>query len=69
MPPVTTADEATKIAMEFAFRYKFFVTPLTAKRTDDSWIVELDLGLFSPLKGWVKVRADTGTITEYQFPR
>lgn len=66
MGPVTTADEATQIAVEFVRRYRPVVLPLKVGR--DIWVVEVDVGIFQVIWGWVKVSAATGAILEYELP-
>lgn len=69
MESVTTADEATRIAVEFLRRYRPVVLPLKAHKVDDVWVVEVDVGIFQVIRGWVKVSAATGAILEYELPR
>lgn len=69
MPRVTSADEATDIAMQLVKKNRPFAgRPLKAYEQDGVWIVEIDVGLFEIRVGQVRVNAETGDILDYQLP-
>ncbi len=68
MPEIISADAASDLALIFAKKARIFAMPVSARREDDIWIVEVDLGLFESRIGNVRVDAKTGRILDYQFP-
>lgn len=68
MARIASAEEATRLAMDFVTKHRPFVTPLKAYREDDIWTVEVDVGIFQRLVGKVRINATTGEILDYDLP-
>jgi hypothetical protein len=43
--------------------------PVSARRDNGIWLVEVDIGVFKPRVGQVKLDSESGHIVEYQFPK
>lgn len=66
MPRVESADEATRIAVDFLKQHYRFVFPHVAKREDSRWIVYVDIAIFGPKFGRVVIEAETGKIVDFK---
>ena len=65
---VDTADKAMEIAHSFIKKYVPVALPLKAVRTDDVWLVDIDVGALAVKVAKVKVDARTGDILSYDIP-
>jgi len=68
MPLIETAEDAATIAETFLGRYYVFRKLLKAKREDDAWLVEFDVGVFNRQVARIMLDAQTGKVTEYLSP-
>ena len=59
--------------MVVTFLKEFFpswnVRPVSARRDNSTWLVEIDVGVFYPRIDQVKLDGEPGHIIEYEFPR
>ncbi len=65
---ITSAEQATAIALSFTKKHRFFARPLKAVRENDTWLVEIDVGPITTAVAKVKVDAKSREILEYQLP-
>jgi len=63
-----SAARATEIAASFMNKYYSYVRPLRAVREDNTWLVEIDVGLTVVKIAKVKLDAMSGEILEYTVP-
>ncbi len=66
---IKSAAEATKIATSFLQQYYFFLHPISAVRTDTTWIVKVDVGVITHEIAEVKIDASTADVIGYSFPK
>ena len=66
MADVKTGSEATEIAVTFLGKFYSFPQPSKATKQDDTWVLEVDVGLGRRRTAKVKVDAKTGEIIEYE---
>ena len=70
MPIIESAEQATEIVLTFLKQhFSWGGRPVSARREDSGWLVEVDIGVFRPRIGQVKLDQETGRIIEYEFPR
>lgn len=62
---VADASQATEVALSFLKKSYPFAWPLKTLKEQDTWLVEVDIGLFERRIARVKVDAKTGGILEY----
>lgn len=66
---IRTAEAATDLVVAFVKdRGRYFVRPVSAKRTADTWTVLVDVGVFGPKVGTFHVDAKTGVIRDFDIP-
>jgi len=65
---VKSATEATRIATSFLKQYYSFLRPISAKKDNDHWIVQVDVGIVVSQIADVEIDASTADITGYSFP-
>ena len=65
---VATADKAMEIAHSFIKKYSPVALPLKAKRENDVWLVDIDVGALAVKIAKVKIDARTGDILSYDIP-
>ena len=68
MAEVQSTDEATKLALSFIKKHRFFARPLKAVREDNVWLVEINVGLLRTRIAKIKIDAMAATILEYSIP-
>ena len=66
---IKSAAEATRIATSFLQQYYAFLRPISAERTDTTWIVQVDVGIVTREIAEVKIDVSTAEITGYSFPK
>ena len=66
---VKSAPEATEIANNFIKKHRFFTRPLKAVREDDTWLVDIDVGVITIEIAKIKIDAKSGDILEYNIPK
>jgi len=68
MPPVETLQNAVNIAENLLKKYYPFYKLLTAKKEDDTWLVEFDVGDLSRQLVRILLDAQSGNVLEYVSP-
>jgi len=66
---IDTADKAMEVAHSFIKKYSPVALPLKAKREDDVWLVDIDVGALAVKIAKIKVDAKTGDILSYEIPQ
>lgn len=70
MARVEYAEQATDIVITFLKQhFSWGGRPVSARRENGTWLVEVDIGVFKSRVGQVKLESESGHILEYQFPR
>ena len=59
---VKSAPEATEIANNFIKKHRSFTRPLKAVREDDTWLVDIDVGVITIEIAKIKIDAKSGDI-------
>lgn len=65
---VSSASQATEIALSFVKKYRFVARPLKAVREDDTWLVEIDVGVLGVIVAKIRLDAKSGDVLEYTIP-
>ena len=65
MPHVETLQNAVDIAENLLKKYYPYFKLLTAKKEDDTWLVEFDVGIFNKQIVRIVLDAETGNVVEY----
>lgn len=69
MSRIESAEQATELVTAFVKQhYSWGGRPISARRENGTWLVEIDIGVFKYRVGQVKLDAETGHIVEYAFP-
>lgn len=68
MPPVETLQNAVNIAENLLKKYYPFYKLLTAKKEDDTWLVEFDVGVLNRQLVRIVLDAKSGNVLEYVSP-
>ncbi len=63
---VQTIEQATQLAVEFARKYYSFIFPVSAKRENSHWIVDLDISHYRPSYARLRILVETGTIEDFK---
>lgn len=66
MSAVQTVEQATQVAIDFVRKYYSFVYPISARRENSRWVVDLDISYFRPSYVRVKILAETGTLEDFK---
>ncbi len=66
MVVVQTVEQATGLAIDFAKRYYSFIFPVSTKRENSHWIVDLDISYYRPSYARLKIFVETGAIEEFK---
>ena len=67
---VKSAPEATEIALSFLSKHYQFIPqqPIKAVREDNTWLVQVDVGLLHTRIAKIEIDAKTAAILEYTIP-
>lgn len=65
MGAVQSVEQATQLALDFVRKYYSFVFPMSARKENSKWIVDLDISYFKP--SYIRVQIDVGTGTIQDF--
>jgi uncharacterized membrane protein YkoI len=65
---VTSAEEATNIAESFLKKRRLVVQPVKAIKEDDTWLVQVDVGILTTSVAEIVIDANTGKIVRYNIP-
>ena len=66
MTTIQSVEQATQLAMEFARRYYSFIFPVSTRRENSWWIVDLDISYYKTSYVRVRILAETGTIEDFK---
>jgi len=66
MTAVQNAEQATQVAIDLVRKYYSFVYPVSSRRENSRWIVDLDISYFRPSYVRVKIIAETGTLEDFK---
>lgn len=59
MVNVQSVEQATQLALDFVRKYYSFAFPMSARKENSKWIVDMDISYFKP--GYIRVRIEEGT--------
>ena len=68
MPSIETLQNAVNIAENLLKKYYPFYKLLTAKKEDDTWLVEFDVGVLGKQLVRIVLDVETGNVVEYISP-
>jgi hypothetical protein len=63
---IQTVEQATQLGIDFARKYYSFVYPISARKENSRWVVDLDISYFRPSYLRVKVLAETGALEDFK---
>ncbi len=66
MTTIQNVEQATQAAMEFARRFYPNVVPVSTRRVNSQWIVDLDISYWRTNFVRLKIQVETGTIDEFR---
>ncbi len=66
MTTIQTVEQATQAAMEFARRYYPNVFPVSTRKVNSQWVVDLDISYWKTSFVRLKIQVETGTIDEFR---
>jgi hypothetical protein len=66
MTAVQSVEQATQVAIDLVRKYYSFVYPMSARKENSLWIVDLDISYFRPSYVRVKIVAETGTLEDFK---
>lgn len=59
MGSVQSAEQAAQLALNFVRKHYSFAFPMSARKENSKWIVDLDISYFKP--SYIRVRIEEGT--------
>ena len=65
MTAIQTVEQATQLAVDFVRKYYSFVYPISARKDNSQWVVDLDISYFRPSYVRVKIFAETGSLEDF----
>ena len=66
MSAVQSLEQATQLALDFVRKYYSFAFPMSARKENSRWIVDLDISYFKPSYIRVQIEAVTGAIQDFR---
>jgi hypothetical protein len=63
---IQTVEQATQAAMEFARKYYTYVFPVSTRRVNSQWVVDLDISYWRTNFVRLKIQVETGIIDEFK---
>ena len=66
MTGIQTVEQATQAAIDFVRKYYSFVYPISTRKENSRWIVDLDISYFRPSYVRVKLLAETGSLEDFK---
>jgi hypothetical protein len=66
MTTIQSIEQATQLAVEFTRRYYSFVFPVSTKKENSFWIVDLDISYYRPSYVRLRILVETGTIEDFK---
>ena len=59
-------EQATQAAMEFARKYYPYVFPVSTRRVNSQWIIDLNISYWKMNFVRLKIQVETGTMDEFK---
>lgn len=66
MGNVQSVEQATQLALDFVRKYYSFAFPMSARKENSKWIVDLDISFFKPSYIRVRIQEGTGAIEDFR---
>ena len=66
MVTIQTVEQATQAAVEFARRYYSSAIPVSTRKVNSQWVVDLDISYFRMNFVRLKIQIETGSIDEFK---
>ena len=66
MGNVQSVEHATQLALDFVRKYYSFAFPMSARKENSKWIVDLDISYFKPSYIRVRIQEGTGAIDDFR---
>ncbi len=66
MAQVQTVQQATQLALDLVRKYYSFASPISTRRENSRWIVDLDISYFKPSYMRVKIFAESGALEDFK---
>ena len=66
MGSVQTVEQATQLALDFVRKYYSFAFPMSARKENSKWIIDMDISYFKPSYIRVQIAEATGTIQDFK---
>ena len=66
MVNVQSVEQATQVALEFVRKYYSFAFPMSARKENSKWIVDMDISYFKPSYIRVRIEEGTGAIEDFK---
>ena len=66
MAQVQTVEQATQLALDLVRKYYSFAFPISARRENSRWIIDLDISYFKPSYMRVKILAESGALEDFK---
>jgi len=63
---VQTVQQATQLALDLVRKYYSFASPISTRRENSRWIVDLDISYFKPSYMRVKIFAESGALEDFK---
>jgi len=66
MAQVQTVQQATQLALDLVRKYYSFASPISTRRENSRWIIDLDISYFKPSYMRVKILAESGALEDFK---
>ena len=66
MVSVQSVEQATQLAIDFVRKYYSFAFPMSARKENSKWIVDMDISYFKPSYIRVRIEEGTGAIEDFR---
>ena len=66
MVVIESVEQATQLAMNFARKYYSSIFPVSTKKENSHWIVDLDISYYTPSYARLRIFVETGEIEEFK---
>ena len=66
MSNIQSVDQATRVALDFVRKYYSFASPMSARKENSRWIVDMDISYFKPSYIRVRIEEGTGAIEDFR---
>ena len=66
MAMVQTVEQATQRAVEFVRKYYIYAFPVSTRKENTRWVVDLDISYYRSNYARVRILAETGLVEEFK---